>query len=92
MKSRRTLAVSQRAERGIRVGRSSHDLQGHGEGARQLQHSEVAREAGLQRTSIYRAFGNERLPNFSTVVGVLTAMGLEIRVVPRRRRKQSPTF
>jgi probable addiction module antidote protein len=54
--------------------------------------SEVAREAGLQRTSIYRAFGNERLPNFSTVLGVLTAMGLEIRVVPRRRRKQSPTF
>ncbi|MCK1520453.1 MULTISPECIES: putative addiction module antidote protein [unclassified Bradyrhizobium] len=51
--------------------------------------SEVAREAGLQRTSIYRAFGTEQLPHFSTVLGVLTAMGLEIRVVPRQPRKQS---
>ncbi|MGR4928050.1 DNA-binding protein [Bradyrhizobium sp. CAR08] len=55
--------------------------------------SEVAREAGLQRTSIYRAFGDEQqLPHFSTVLGVLTAMGLEMRVAPRRRRKQPPSF
>ncbi|WP_377831383.1 DNA-binding protein (plasmid) [Bradyrhizobium lupini] len=47
--------------------------------------SDFAREAGLQRTSIYRAFGDEQqLPHFSTVLRVLTAMGLEIRVVPRR--------
>ncbi|TYO64622.1 putative addiction module antidote protein [Bradyrhizobium hipponense] len=52
--------------------------------------SEVARQTGLQRTSIYRAFGDEQLPHFSTVLGVLTVLGLEMRVVPRRRRKKSP--
>lgn len=44
--------------------------------------SEIARQTGLQRSSIYRAFGNAQLPNFSTVLTVLTAMGLQLRVVP----------
>lgn len=53
--------------------------------------SEIARQTGLQRTSIYRAFGNAQLPNFSTVLTVLTAMGLQLRVVPSVIAKtQSP--
>jgi probable addiction module antidote protein len=50
--------------------------------------SEIARQTGLQRTSIYRAFGNEQLPNFSTALSVLTAMGLQLRVVPRAVAKK----
>ena len=46
--------------------------------------SEIAKETGLQRTSIYRAFSSDRLPNFSTVLAVLTAMGLKLHVVPKR--------
>jgi DNA-binding phage protein len=38
----------------------------------------------LQRQSIYRAFilGGDQLPNFSTVLSVLTAMGMQLKVVP----------
>jgi probable addiction module antidote protein len=47
--------------------------------------SEISKKTGLPRTSIYRAFGNERLPNFSTLLAVLTAMGPPDRecAVPR---------
>ncbi|MCK1277570.1 putative addiction module antidote protein [Bradyrhizobium barranii subsp. apii] len=55
-----------------------------GEALKDFNISEISREAGLQRTSIYRAFGNEQLPNFSTVLAVLTAMGLQLKVTPKR--------
>lgn len=46
--------------------------------------AEMARQTGLQRQSIYRAFQtNKQLPNFSTVLAVLTSMGLQLKVVPR---------
>jgi probable addiction module antidote protein len=37
--------------------------------------SELARDAEIERTSIYRAFAGEKLPNFSTVLRVLGANG-----------------
>jgi probable addiction module antidote protein len=46
--------------------------------------SDIAEKAGLQRSSIYRAFGGERTPNFSTVLNVLSAMGLRLKVARRR--------
>lgn len=52
--------------------------------------SDIARQAGLQRTSIYRAFGNAHVPHFSTVLAVLTAMGLQLRVVPSVIAKTQP--
>ena len=49
--------------------------------------TEMARQTGLQRQSIYRAFRtNERLPNFTTVLAVLSAMGLQLEVKPKRER------
>lgn len=52
--------------------------------------SEIARKAGIERPSIYRAFGSAGSPNFSTVVKVLAAMGLRLNVTrgrgTRRRR------
>lgn len=52
--------------------------------------SEVARQTGLQRQSIYRAFlGGERLPNFSTILAVLAAMGLQLKVTPKRERPRA---
>ena len=42
----------------------------------------VARRAGLSRPSLYRAFAGEgSRPNLTTVVRVLEAMGLGLRVV-----------
>jgi probable addiction module antidote protein len=54
-----------------------------GQSLKDFNVSEISKKTGLQRTSIYRAFGNEQLPNFSTVLAVLTAMGLELKVAPR---------
>jgi len=52
--------------------------------------TEMARQTGLQRQSIYRAFRtNERLPNFTTVLAVLSAMGLQLEVKPTRGRSTS---
>ncbi|WP_409187948.1 DNA-binding protein [Bradyrhizobium sp. RDM4] len=52
--------------------------------------AEMAKRTGLQRQSIYRAFLNDqRLPHFSTVLSVLTAMGLQMRVVPKERQARS---
>jgi probable addiction module antidote protein len=58
-----------------------------GEVVRKLNIAELSRETGLQRSSIYRAFiSGEQLPHFATVLGVLTAMGMQLKVTPRRRR------
>jgi len=47
--------------------------------------AEMARETGLARQSIYRAFQTHtKLPNFTTILAVLTAMGLQLQVAPRR--------
>jgi probable addiction module antidote protein len=53
--------------------------------------SEIARKAGLERTSLYRAFGNSH-PNFTTVLNVLAAMGLQLNVVKsnNKRERQRP--
>ena len=49
--------------------------------------AEVARQAKLARTSVYRAFaGGAPHPNLTTVVYVLEALGLELRVRPIRKR------
>ncbi|WP_234682987.1 helix-turn-helix domain-containing transcriptional regulator [Bradyrhizobium monzae] len=51
--------------------------------------SEIARQAGLHRPTIHRAFlSNDKLPNFTTVLAVLTAMGLQLQVLPRRHREK----
>ena len=47
--------------------------------------SDLAQKSGLARPSIHRAFaGDQRKPNFTTVLNVLDAMGLRLRVTVRR--------
>jgi len=51
--------------------------------------SDIARKAGLERPSLYRAFGQaQHLPNFSTVFNVLGAMGLRLKVIKSRKRRR----
>ena len=46
--------------------------------------ADIARNAGLSRPSIYRAFsGGQAAPNVTTMLGVLHAMGLQLKVAPR---------
>lgn len=54
--------------------------------------SEIARKAGIERPSIYRAFGSAGSPNFSTVVKVLAAMGLRLNVTKGRGTRRQRTI
>lgn len=47
--------------------------------------SEVARTAGVGRESLYKALQEEAQPRFSTVRKVLSALGLEIAIVARKK-------
>ena len=40
--------------------------------------TEIARETGLSRESLYKSLSGERSPSFETVLKVITALGLKI--------------
>jgi len=44
--------------------------------------SQVARDTGLSRESLYRALGSDGNPELGTVVRVLKALGLRLTAVP----------
>jgi len=45
--------------------------------------TEVARDAGVSRESLYKALSGERTPNFDTILKVIHALGLELHAIPR---------
>lgn len=49
-----------------------------GDIARAKGMSQVARDAGLSRESLYRALSGERTPNFDTILKVISALGLKL--------------
>ena len=55
-----------------------------GDVARARGMSAIARKAGLGRESLYKALAPSGNPQLSTVLGVLRALGLTLRVVPGR--------
>ena len=40
--------------------------------------TQVARDAGLSRESLYKALSGERSPDFDTILRVITALGLRL--------------
>lgn len=40
--------------------------------------TQVARDAGLSRESLYKALSGERTPSFDTILKVVAALGLEL--------------
>ena len=42
--------------------------------------TDIAKKSGVERTSLYRAFGGKQHPHFKTVLNVLDAMGLQLKV------------
>jgi probable addiction module antidote protein len=67
--------------------------QATGDAVRLHNVSDVARIAGLKRTSIYRALGCRQLPSLSTVVAVLKAIGFQLKVtqLQGKRARDSKT-
>src|SRR6056300_89876 len=55
-----------------------------GDIARAKGMSQVARDAGLSRESLYKALSGERTPGFDTVLKVIKALELELQATPLR--------
>lgn len=49
-----------------------------GDIARAKGMTQVAKDAGLSRESLYKALSGERSPSFDTVLKVITALGLKL--------------
>jgi len=54
-----------------------------GDIARAKGMTQVARDAGLSRESLYKALSGERNPGFDTILKVTRALGIELHVAPR---------
>src|SRR5215813_8734427 len=59
--------------------------------ARSKGMTEIAKEAGLGRSSLYRALSPEGNPEFATVASVLKALGLRLSVAHERVRGRRAT-
>jgi probable addiction module antidote protein len=46
--------------------------------------TQVARDAGLSRESLYKALSGERSPSFDTILKVIDALGLQLHAMPTR--------
>jgi probable addiction module antidote protein len=46
--------------------------------------TKVARSAGMSRESLYKALSGEREPDFGTILKVLRALNVELRIAPVR--------
>ena len=53
-----------------------------GDIARAKGMSQVARDAGLSRESLYKALSGERTPGFDTILKVVQALGLTLHAEP----------
>jgi probable addiction module antidote protein len=45
--------------------------------------AQVAREAGIQRETLYRAFSENGNPTFETLSSVLAALGMKLSIAPK---------
>ena len=54
-----------------------------GDIARAKGMSQVARDAGLSRESLYKALSGERVPSFDTILKIVSALGLKLHVEAR---------
>lgn len=55
-----------------------------GDIARAKGMTQVARDAGLSRESLYKALSGERSPGFDTILKVVDALGLRLHAVPAK--------
>jgi probable addiction module antidote protein len=49
--------------------------------------AEVARKTGLNRESLYRTLSRRGNPQFRTVLGVIDALGMRVRIEPASKRR-----
>jgi probable addiction module antidote protein len=61
-----------------------------GDIARARGMSQVARDAGMSRESLYKALSGERTPGFDTILKVMTALGLKLHAEAVHRSGDAP--
>ena len=61
-----------------------------GDIARAKGMSQVARDAGLSRESLYKALSGDRSPGFDTILKVIGALGLKLHAEPDRDSVKGP--
>lgn len=54
-----------------------------GDIARAKGMSQVARDAGLSRESLYKALSGDRIPSFDTILKIVAALGLKLHAEAR---------
>jgi probable addiction module antidote protein len=64
-------------------GDASFVVKALGDIARAKGMTQVARDSGLSRESLYRALSGEHSPGFDTVLKVVSALGLKLHAEPR---------
>lgn len=66
-----------------------------GDIARARGMSQVARDAGVSRESLYKALSGERTPGFDTILKVMAALGLKLHAeavdIPNHPQQGAPT-
>ena len=66
-----------------------------GDIARAKGMSQVARDAGVSRESLYKALSGERTPGFDTILKVMAALGLKLHAeavhIPNHAQQGAPT-
>ena len=60
-----------------------------GEIARAKGMTQVARDAGLSRESLYKALSGERTPGFDTILKVVGALGLKLHAEAKRTTRST---
>jgi probable addiction module antidote protein len=50
--------------------------------------SQIARDAGLSRESLYKALSGDRSPGFDTILKVMSALKIKLHVEPERQAKK----
>jgi probable addiction module antidote protein len=60
-----------------------------GDIARAQGMTQVARDAGLSRESLYKALSGERSPSFNTILKVVSALGLKLSASVRQEAEMA---
>jgi probable addiction module antidote protein len=80
-------AVAEYLEEAMKIAMEDSDpsflAQALGTVARARGMSQIAKDAGLSRESLYKALGAEGNPEFGTVLRVLQALGLKLSIKPQ---------
>ena len=63
-------------------GDASYIAKALGDIARAKGMTQVARDAGVSRESLYKALSGDRSPDFNTILKVVNALGLKLHAAP----------